>query len=133
MVSTFVALAGLSGVARADDKKADATGTWSWETKGRDGTTRETTLKLKQDGDKLTGTISGRDGKETEIKDGTVKGDEISFKVTRTSQSGQENTTSYTATVSGDSIKGKAESAGNNGQTRSRPFEAKRKESKDQK
>ena len=83
----FVAALGLVVVlapdARADDKKADVTGTWKW-TVERNGNTIETTLKLKQDGEKLTGTISGRQGSnDIEIEDGKVKGDAVSFKVTR--------------------------------------------------
>src|SRR5258707_11590310 len=63
---------------------ADVTGTWKWSVE-RNGQTFETTLKLKQDGEKLTGTISGRQGSnDTEIEDGKVKGEDVSFKVTRT-------------------------------------------------
>ncbi len=51
---------------------ADATGTWKWSVE-RNGNTFETSLKLKQDGEKLTGTISGRQGNETAIEDGKVK------------------------------------------------------------
>src|SRR3954470_16650888 len=69
--------------AGADEKKADVTGTWKWSVE-RNGNTIETTLKLKQDGEKLTGTISGRQGNETAIEDGKVKGDDVSFQVTRT-------------------------------------------------
>ena len=52
---------GLAGLTAAQDKKADPTGTWKWETE-RNGQKRETVLKLKLDGDKLTGTITGRAG-----------------------------------------------------------------------
>ena len=73
----------LSPVAVADDKKADVTGTWKW-TVERNGNTIETTLKLKQDGEKLTGTMSGRQGSnDIEIEEGKVAGDAVSFKVTR--------------------------------------------------
>src|SRR3954447_15150491 len=83
---------------------ADATGTWTW-TIERNGNTIETTLKLKQDGDKLTGTISGRQGSETAIEDGTVKGDTVSFKVTR--EFGDNKIVfNYQGKLSGDSIKG---------------------------
>jgi hypothetical protein len=57
--------------AAADDK--NATGTWKW-TVNRNGEEIETVLKLKQEGEKVTGTITGRNGQETEIKDGEVKG-----------------------------------------------------------
>ena len=76
-------VAGLLSTVAADDKKVDVTGTWKW-TVERNGNTIETTLKLKQDGEKLTGTMSGRQGSnDIEIEDGKVAGDAVSFKVTR--------------------------------------------------
>ena len=53
---------GLVGLSAGQDKKHDPTGTWKWETE-RGGQKRETTLKLKLDGDKLTGTITAGGGK----------------------------------------------------------------------
>src|SRR3954451_18972417 len=60
---------------------ADATGTWKW-TVERNGNTFDQTLKLKQEGDALTGAMTVRDN-ETPIEDGKVTGDTVSFKVTR--------------------------------------------------
>src|SRR5438105_8219991 len=83
------AILALGAVAQAQDKKADPTGTWTWTTPGRNGgPDRKSTLKLKTDGDKLTGTISapGRqraEASDTAIEDGKIKGDEVSFTVTR--------------------------------------------------
>src|SRR5829696_5621017 len=90
---------------QAADKKADATGTWTWSMTGggrggqgggnANATPRKSTLKLKAEGETLTGTLSqpgfarrGEDGAapapvETKISDGKIKGDEISFNVTR--------------------------------------------------
>src|SRR6185503_19879943 len=62
--------------AQADDKKADPTGTWTWTMPGRDGRTRTATLKLKLEGDKLTGTMVGRNNTETAIEEAKLKGDE---------------------------------------------------------
>src|SRR5512137_2690261 len=67
---------------------ADATGTWSWTRPGRNGgPDQKMTLKLKADGEKLTGTLTSpsRDGgtTDTAIADGKVKGEEVSFTVTR--------------------------------------------------
>ena len=107
----------------AADKKADPTGTWKWSFAGQNGQTRETTMKLKLDGDKLTGTISGRGG-DTAIEDAKLAGDEVSFKVTR-EFNGNKVTTKYNGKLSGDSIKGKTESE-RDGQPRSRDWEAKR-------
>src|SRR5260221_12949121 len=75
-------LLALTTVAQAQDKKADPTGTWTWSRPGRDGgPARVSTLKLKSEGDKLTGTLNApgfRGGEATTatIKDGQIKGHE---------------------------------------------------------
>src|SRR5437764_8512656 len=102
---------------------ADPTGTWKW-TVERNGNVRETTLKLKVEAGKLTGTISGRDNTETPIDEGKVDGDEISFKVTR-EFNGNKIVQSYKGKLSGDTLKGKIESE-RDGQTQSRDWEAKK-------
>jgi len=117
-----VTLAGSVGALRADDKP-NPTGTWKW-TAMRGNQARESTLKLKLDGDKLTGAMIGQNGQETPIEDGQFKGGEVSFKVTRERQ-GNKITTKYTGKLSGDTIKGKIESE-RNGQPQSRDWEAKR-------
>jgi hypothetical protein len=114
---------------QAADKKSDAAGTWTWTTPGRNGgADRKSTLKLKADGDKVTGKISspGRDGQATEvdIEDGKIKGDEISFSVTR-EFGGNKVTQKYTGKIDGDSIKGKI-AFERNGEAQSRDWEAKR-------
>ena len=116
-------LLGLASVARADDK-IDPTGTWKWSGTTSNGQTRETTLKLKLDGDKLTGAMVGRNNNETKIDDAKYKDGEVSFSVTR-ERNGQKNTTKYKGKVSKDTIKGKIETE-RNGQTQSRDWEAKR-------
>jgi len=108
---------------------ADATGTWSWTRPGRNGgADQKMTLKLKVDGEKLTGTLSspGRDGQTTEtaIADGKVKGEEVSFTVTR-EFNGNKMVSKYNGKVSADAIKGKIESE-RNGQPQTRDWEAKR-------
>jgi hypothetical protein len=82
---------------------ADVTGKWTAQVPGRDGQTREQTFVLKADGETLTGTVSGMAG-DTEIKDGTVKGDDIAFNVVRSFQ-GQEMKFQYKGKVSGNEIK----------------------------
>jgi hypothetical protein len=119
LVLTFVALA---GTARADDK-ANPTGTWKWKVTIQNQD-QERTVKLKLDGDKLTGNYVGRDNKETPIEDATFKDGEVSFKVTR-ERNGQKFTTKYTGKVSGDTLKGKTEFE-RDGQTQSRDWEATR-------
>ena len=69
---------------------------------------REVTLKLKLEGDKLTGAIVRRDNQETPIEDAKYKDGEITFKVTRERQ-GQKFTTKYQGKLSGDTITGKSE------------------------
>ena len=109
--------------AQAADKKNDPTGTWTWSVPGRDGNTREVTAKLKLDGDKLTGTISGRQN-ETAIEDAKLSGDAISFKVTR-EFNGNKMVQKFSGKIDGDSIKGKIESE-RDGQPTSRDWNAKR-------
>src|SRR5262245_34508465 len=50
--AVVLGLSAIVGVARAEDKKADPTGTWKWEIE-RQGNKIPQTLKLKLDGDKL--------------------------------------------------------------------------------
>lgn len=111
----------------ADDKKVNPVGTWKWSFTGQNGQTRETTLKLKMEGDKLTGSISGRQ-QDTPVEDAKLKDDEISFKVTR-EFNGNKFTSKYTGKISGDSIKGKIEME-RDGQPVSRDWEAKREAAK---
>ena len=130
------AILALSGVTQlqAQDKKADPTGTWTWTTPGRNGgPDRKSTLKLKLDGDKLTGTISapGRQGAaatDTAIEEAKLKGDQVSFNVTR-EFNGNKFTQKYNGKISGDSIKGKIEFE-RNGEAQSRDWEAKRETEK---
>jgi hypothetical protein len=109
-------------LARADDK-ADATGTWKWKVKFNDQE-REFTLKLKADGDKLTGAMVGRDGKDTPIEEGTCKDGQVDFKVTR-ERDGNKFVIHYKGKVSGDTIKGKSEFE-RDGEKMEREWEAKR-------
>jgi hypothetical protein len=103
--AVMLAFVGLVIPVRAAD---NPTGTWKWTTEFG-GQTRESTLKLKLDGDKLTGVyVGGQSNTETPIEDATIKGDLISFKVTR-ERNGQKSTTKYNGKLSGDTITGKSE------------------------
>jgi hypothetical protein len=82
---------------------ADVAGKWTAQVAGRDGQSREQTFTFKVDGDKLTGSVSGMGG-DTEIADGTVKGDAIAFTVVRNFQ-GNEVKLLYKGTASGNEIK----------------------------
>jgi len=111
----------------AEDKKADPNGTWKWSFTGQNGQSREFSLKLKLEGDKLTGTISGRGG-DTAIEEAKIKGEDISFQVTR-EFNGNKVVTKYNGKIAGDTIKGKSESQ-RDGQPQSRDWEAKREVAK---
>src|SRR5207245_4027671 len=58
MLAGFVGSAGAQEKKPATDAKANPTGTWKWKV-NFGGQESERVLKLKLDGDKLTGTISG--------------------------------------------------------------------------
>jgi hypothetical protein len=88
---------------------ADVTGKWTYEMQGRNGAMTGT-INLKADGSAVTGTVSGRGG-ETEISDGKIDGDTVTFSVVR-EFNGNKMTMKYTGTVSGDGIKFKVHSEG---------------------
>jgi hypothetical protein len=97
---------------------ADVTGKWTFEQQGRQGNTVTVTMNLKADGGKLTGTVSrpGRDGNamESPITDGTINGDNVSFKTTQ-QFGGNSMTSEYTGTVSGSEMKLKVTRPGRDG------------------
>ena len=117
-----ITLIGLAGLAQAADKP-DPTGTWKWSVTFNDQT-RDVTLKLKMDGDKLTGAMLGRDNQETKIDDATFKDGEVAFSVTR-ERNGQKNTSKYKGKLDGDAIKGTFEMT-RDGNTTTRDWNAKR-------
>jgi hypothetical protein len=80
---------------------ADVTGKWVAEQQSQQGT-RTTTFNFKVDGTTLTGTVSGRQG-DTEISEGKVNGDEISFVVVR-KMGEMEMKMTYKGKVAGDEI-----------------------------
>jgi len=99
-----LAFVGLVSTARA----ADPTGTWKW-TVTFNNQTRDATVKLKLEGDKLTGVyVGGQSNTESPIEDASLKGDTINFKVTR-ERNGQKFTTKYSGTLKDDTITGKSE------------------------
>ncbi len=98
----FVAAA-LVGLLAAVASAAGIDGKWTSEFTTPNGQTRTTTYTFKADGEKLTGTVSGRMG-ETAITEGKIDGDEISFVVVRNFR-GEERKLQYKGKVSGDEIK----------------------------
>src|SRR5262245_50345371 len=103
---------------------ADINGKWTAQIPGRDGQAQETTITLKVEGDKLTGSISGRQG-DTPIADGKVSGDEISFTVTRERQ-GATVKQLFKGKVAGDEIKFTRSNEGGQGNRPPVEFTAKR-------
>lgn len=81
---------------------ADVTGKWVGKMETPNGS-RDITFNLKQDGEKLTGTTTGRGG-DIEISDGSVKGDMVKFSVVRKFQD-REMKSDYTGKVEGTSLK----------------------------
>lgn len=81
---------------------ADASGKWTGEVEGRNGQKREVSMNLKADGNTLTGTMGGRQG-DTDISNGKVDGDTISFDVVR-EFNGNSMKMHYVGKLSGDEI-----------------------------
>jgi hypothetical protein len=109
--------------------QVDPSGTWSWATPGRnDGPERKFSLTLKVEGEKLVGKIStpGRDGqaRETDISDGKVTGNEVTFNVVREFNN-NKFTTKYAGKITGNELVGKTEME-RNGRTLSRDWKATR-------
>jgi hypothetical protein len=91
----------------------DPTGTWKW-TVTRGDMKRDVTLKLKLEGDKLTGTMPGRNNTETAIENGSFKDGVVKFEVTR-EFNGNKVTTKYNGKLEGNKITGKTERPGRDG------------------
>jgi hypothetical protein len=129
-----LALGGIT-TATAEDKAPSATGTWTWTTPGRNGgAERKMTLTLAQDGEKLTGKLSspGRDGaaaRESEISEGSVKGADVTFSVTR-EFNGNKITSKYTGKLTADTITGKITGKDRDGADQSRDWTAKKEAAK---
>jgi hypothetical protein len=110
--------------------KVDPTGNWTWTMQARNGgEARTITMKLKLEGEKVTGTITsparqGGEARETKIEEGKLTGEDLSFKVVREFNN-NKMTQEYTGKVTKDTIKGKIKSE-RNGEHQSRDWEAKR-------
>ena len=119
----WAAVTALTVMAASAALAADVNGKWTWTVKaGQNEFTQ--TAELKQDGEKLTGTVTGPNDQKREIKDGTVKGDEIAWVVIY-DRDGQELKVNYKGKLEGEEIKGKL-TATVNGEERSREWTAKR-------
>ena len=131
MMRTLLALGlvfGLGGFVSADDKKddkkkADPTGTWKWEMEVM-GNKRAATLKLKVDGDKVSGVMLNAEGEEAKLEDAKYKDGDLTYSVTR-ERDGNKFTIKYKAKIDGEKIKGSA-SVEFGGEERKFEFEGKK-------
>ena len=95
---------GVSGLAGAADK-VDPVGTWKCEYE-IGGQKRMSTLTIKKDGDKLAGTMSWPDQKETALKDVKLKDKDLTFSAVREFMD-NKIPIEYKLTITGDKLKGK--------------------------
>jgi hypothetical protein len=103
-MALVVGVCGLAGA--VDDKKAvEPVGTWKCEYE-IGGQKRTSTLTIKKDADKLVGTMSWPDQKETKLKDLKLKNDTLTFSAVRKFMD-NEIPVDYKLTLDGDKLKGK--------------------------
>ena len=97
----------LGAIGAANDRAVDAVGTWKCEYE-IGGQQRMSTLKIKKDGDKLTGTMSWPDQDETKLKDLKLKDGALTFSAER-KLAGMDDgiTVEYKLKIDGDKLKGK--------------------------
>jgi hypothetical protein len=96
---------GFCNLAGAQGEKADPVGTWKCEYE-IGGQQRMSTLMIKKDGDKLAGTMSWPDQKETKLKDVKLKDGDLTFSAERELMD-NKFTVEYKFMIDGDKLKGK--------------------------
>ena len=107
-ILSVVLVLGICGLAVAEGEKADPVGTWNCEYKIGDQQ-RTSKLTIKNDGDKLAGTMSWPDQKDEKIKDPKFKEGKLTFSAERKLM-GNTIPLEYTLTIDGDKFKGKGAS-----------------------
>ena len=108
---------------KAAASASNAAGQWKFVIVTDSGDSHDLSLKLKQEGDKLTGVVILGDT-EVPISDGLVKDNEVTLTVTR-EQDGKTQVSKFKGTLEGDTIKGKIDSDWS-GEKRNYPWNAKR-------
>lgn len=94
----------------ASANAADLDGRWSWSEAGRRGNSVTVVLTLKVNGNKLTGTITGGQGRrgdapeEIKISNGKVSGNTFSFRVAQQGRGGMSMTTEYKGTLNDETL-----------------------------
>ena len=99
---------GLCGLVGAQGEMVDPVGTWKCEYE-IGGQQRTSTLTIKKDGDKLSGTMRWPDQKETNLKDVKLKGGDLTFAAVRVFMD-TKIPIDYKLTITGDKLKGKGSS-----------------------
>jgi hypothetical protein len=114
---------GVCGLAGALGNQVDPVGTWkcAYEIGGQ---ARMSTLMIKKEGDKLAGSMSWPDQKETKLKDVKLKASTLTFSAEREIMD-NKFTVEYNLTIDGDKFKGKG-AVDIGGEKRDFDFEGKR-------
>ena len=95
----MLGIAGAASVAA----RADIVGSWTLSYTTKDGVKIESTLTVKMEGDKLTGTISSARG-SVALNEISVQGDDIAFAIVRVGF-GDTIRIDYTGKIAGDTMK----------------------------
>lgn len=96
-----VAFASFAGSARAEGN--GPTGTWHWQTPRG-----VATIKLKLEGDRVTGVMIRKNGDQLKVTSGTFKDGEVSIEVPGKTPGGQPMVHKYKGKLEGDTLKGTA-------------------------
>jgi hypothetical protein len=107
VVAIVAACVGTAGLAKADDK-GGLTGTWEWIVH-RGGKAGVAAVELKLEGNRITGVMHGRNGKDMKVENGTFKDGQVSFEVPAVNPDGSKMVHRYNGKLSGDTITGMAE------------------------
>jgi hypothetical protein len=102
---------------------ADVSGTWQWTMGFREFRARMI-LKVKQEGEKLTGKVGAEGRRESDIKDGRIRKGEVTFSLER-ERDGIKSVTKYHGKLMDDTIEGTQETDTPGG-VRSLPWKATR-------
>ena len=115
----------LGSAAQLCAAEVDPTGTWKWTaTNPNNNQSRDVILKLKLDGETLSGSVPGPNNSQINIENATFKDGKVAFTVTR-ERNNEKVTQKFSGKLDGDTITGTIENA--NG--RSREWVAKREKS----
>jgi hypothetical protein len=113
VIRKVVLAAAMAALFVAGAAAADVNGKWKAQVPGQQGDV-EVTFDLKAEGDKLTGTVANDFMGESEIQDGKVSGDEITFN--QVMERGERKITfKYKGVVKGDEIEFTREFEGGRG------------------